>query len=322
MRNLSQDEINLINSDLEPFETLIKRNGWMNDIFLSKYVGISIVAEEDSVLEGANGDTYLQGGKGGKRIVRLKNSILKDERKRARTLYHELGHGILGLTSSDSNIANSVLESIVLTKRQNAKELKEGNDVYLDGLKLLEEYLVEKFSIVMMQNAKGIPEPKKERWYNPDISGNYIVYATFDSNYGIFESLCDKFVGKTYGNLANSIKAGLSEEFFTGFFEKYDKVELMRILGNLGHIKRAIYAHAGKNQYQYNPEQIHEILDNTNVLIDNIQTRSQSHCISPQDVLDASRNVANNNPGRLSSGVKKSQGLFSRIFNRNKTQEK
>lgn len=322
MRKLSQDEINLINNDLEPFESLIKRNGWMNDIFLSKYEGISIVAEEDSILKGANGDTYLKGGKEGKRFIRLKNSILKDERKRARTLYHELGHGILGLTSSNSNTVNSVLESIVLTKKQNAQKLKEGNDVYLDGLKLLEEYLVEKFSIVMMQNVKGIPEPQKVRCQHPEISGNYIYYATFDTNYGIFESLCDKFVGKTYGNLANSIKSGLSEEFFTGFFEKYDNVELMKILGNLGHIKRAIYTYAGQNQYQYDPEQIHQILDDTNVLIDNIQTKSQSHRISPEDISAASINAAHSNPGTLSTGVRKSQGLFSRIFNKNKTQEK
>ena len=69
--------------------------------------------------------------------------------------------------------------------------------------KVLEEYLVEKFSIAMMQNAKGIPEPKKGRCQHPQISGNYIYYASFDTNYGIFESLCDKFVEKTYGNLSN-----------------------------------------------------------------------------------------------------------------------
>lgn len=320
MRKLSQNEINLINSDLKPFENFMKRNGWMKGIVLSKYEGISIVAEEDSILKGTNGDTYLEGGKGGKRFIRLKNSILKDERKRARTLYHELGHGILGLTSSTN--ANSVLESIVLTKKQNAQELKEDNDVYLDGLKLLEEYLVEKFSIVMMQNAKGIPEPQKRRCQHPKISGNYIYYATFDTNYGIFESLCDKFVGKTYGNLANSIKSGLSEKFFTGFFEKYNNVELMKILGNLGHLKRAIYAYAGQNQNQYDPEQIHVILEETDMLVDNIPTRSQSHYISPQDISDASIRAAHTNPGNLSSGVRKSQGMFSRIFNRNKTQEK
>ena len=322
MRRLNQNEINLVNSDLVPFEEFIKRKGWINDTFSAKYEGISIMAEEDSVLKRANGDTYLEGGKGGKRVIRLKESIFNDEQKRARTLYHELGHAILGLTDSNENIVNSVLESIVLIKRQNSKVLKEDNVIYLDGLKLLEEYLVEKFSIAMMQNAKGIPEPQKGRCQHPQISGNYIYYASFDTNYGIFESLCDKFVEKTYGNLSNSIKAGLSEEYFTGFFERYDNVELMKILGNLGHVKRAIYTYGGQSQYQYNPEQIHQILDDTNVMIDNIQTRSRSNQISPEDISYASRNVAQNNPGILSSGVRKSQGLFSRIFNRNKSQEK
>lgn len=116
MRKLNENEINLINSDLIPFETFIRINGWNNDIFLSKYIGIQFVAEEDLILKGADGDTYLEGGKEGKRFIRLKSSILKDEIKRARTLYHELGHAILGLTSSNSNTVKSVFESIVLTK--------------------------------------------------------------------------------------------------------------------------------------------------------------------------------------------------------------
>ena len=114
----------------------------------------------------------------------------------------------------------------------------------------------------------------------------------------------------------------MSEEYFTGFFERYDNVELMKILGNLGYVKRAIYTYGGRSQYQYSPEQIHQILDDTNVMIDNIRARSISNQISPEDISYASKNVAQNNPGVLSSGVRKSQGLFLRIFNRDKSQEK
>lgn len=321
MRKLNQNEINLINSDLKPFEEFIKRKGWITDAFLTKYEGISIKAEEDAVLKGANGDTYLEGGK---RVIRLKESIFNDEKKRERVLYHELGHAILGLTSSNKDIVNRILESLVSTKRQNSKVLQEDNGIYLDGLILLEEYLVEKFSIAILQNAKGIPEPKKQRCQHPKISGNYIYYTTFDTNYGIFESLCDKFVGKTYGNLSNSIKAGLSEEYFTGFFEKYDNIELMKILGNLGHIKRAIYSYAGhdKSQSTYAPEQIHQILDDTSGMIDNIQTRSKSYQISPEDISDASRNIVLNKQGSLSNSIEEIQGLISRKFNRTGTKEK
>ena len=324
MRKLNQNEINLINSDLAPFEKFIERKGWITDAFSTKYAGISIKAEEDAVLKGANGDTYLEGGKGRKRVIRLKESIFNDEKKRARTLYHELGHAILGLTSNNKDIVNRILESLVSTKKQNSEVLQEDTVIYLDGLNLLEEYLVEKFSIAMLQNAKGIPEPKKERCQHQKISGNYIYYATFDTNYGIFESLCDKFVGKTYGNLSNSIKASLSEEYFTGFFEKYDNVELMKILGNLGHIKRAIYSYAGhdKSRSTYAPEQIHQILDDTNGMIDNIQTRSKSCQISPEDISNASRNIVQSKPGNLSNGVEAIKGLIPRIFKRTGTKEK
>ena len=320
MRKLNKNEFNLLNSDLKPMEEFFRINGLESESYIKKYNrNLSISAMTQQELGGANGIIKKNNGKF---IIGLSEDIFGENRKRARALYHEFGHLLMGLNYSDERVTNIILNQIVKTKKENRVELKEEEGVYLDGLKLLEEYLVEKFSLGMMVMAKRIPEPPKVSLKTPPISGDYSYYSSFDTNYGIFESLCDKFVGKTYGNLTNSIKAGLSEKFFTGFFEKYDNIELMKILGNLGHIKRAIYAYAGQNQYQYNPEQIHRILDDTNELVDNIQTRSQSHHINPEDISNAGRNVLHNNPGALSSGMRKSHGLFSRIFNRTKSQEK
>ena len=67
--------------------------------------------------------------------------------------------------------------------------------------------------------------------------------------------MCDKLILKSYGNIGNAIKAGLDDQLYTGLFEKYDKVELMKILGNFGKIKNAIYSCAGygrkKNSIRY-----------------------------------------------------------------------
>lgn len=280
MRKLTDTEIDLVNSDLVPFEKYLQSIGMINEHLKNKYEKISIYAESKDILKGANADTRLKNGKGSKRNIRLSESIIKNNKIRTMALYHEIGHSLLGLADSSEEVIQSVLNSIVNNKRSHSNELLEDNGIYLDGLKLLEEYLVEKFSIAMMQNAKGVPEPQKQKCQHPGISGDYIYMASFDSNYGIFESLCDKLIYKTFGNLPDTLKAGFSEKYFTEFFDKYDNVELMKILGNLGNVKRAIYAFAGQNDLQYNPNDIAQILRDTNDMIDSIQIKQENRISS------------------------------------------
>lgn len=318
MKKLTETEINLVNSDLEPFEKYLQSVGMINEYFKKKYNGISIYTESKEVLKGANADTKLENGEGSKRYIRLGENIIGDDKKRARALYHEIGHAILGLTDSSKETVESVLSSIVNTRRNHSNELSSDAKIYLEGLKLLEEYLVEKFSIAMMQKVKGIPEPKKERCQHPGISGNYIYMASFDTNYGIFESLCDKLVGKTFGNLSNTLNAGISEKYFTEFFNKYDNVELMKILGNLGQVKRAIYSYAGQNNAQYNSNDIAQILRDTNSMIEAIQV-NQEYSINPTTINALTTDTMNKKTGKLSIALENAKNFFSKIFLKDQT---
>ncbi len=269
MRILNLNEINIINKrDFIPFLNYMNSRGWPT----TKISGVRIMSETKENLKGANGKTLV---KDGERYVILSEDIINDEIQRTRILYHELGHYLLGLKNSSPQTIRKINEQIVYTRRENLDVLQEEALVYLEGLKLIEEYLVEKFSIGMTQNIKDIIMPKYKGVQVPKISGNYTFETTFANKYGIFETLCDKLVTKAYGNLGNTIKAGLDEKIFIGLFEKYDKVELMKILGNLGKIKNAIYSYAGyeSSREGYTPEEVHKLLNETNEMIDNIQLK-------------------------------------------------
>lgn len=281
MRNLKQEEVVLINSDLKPFEQFFKINGLENERYIQKYNrNLCIVAESGDELKGTYAITRKNGEKN---TIGIHEGIFVDERKRSSALYHELGHILMGLGYSNQSVQDEVFNSIIQTKAKNPNELKEEDGVYLDGLILLEEYLVEKFSQVVSYRAKGVPVSQRESRKTPPISGEYSYYATFQSNYGIFESLGDGFIVKTYGNITNAIKSGLSEEYFTNLFKTYDNVELMKILGNFGKVKRAIYSYAGQKNFDYEPEEIHETLKDTAVMIEKIRTRVTNNNPSTDD---------------------------------------
>lgn len=55
MRKLNNDEINLLNSDLIPFEIFLKTNDLLSDKVSSKYEGICFHIESKQELSGANG---------------------------------------------------------------------------------------------------------------------------------------------------------------------------------------------------------------------------------------------------------------------------
>ena len=57
-----------------------------------------------------------------------------------------------------------------------------------------------------------------------------------NSKYGVFETICDELVGKTFGDINTTIRAGLNEKYFETFFDRFDEKEIMTILGNLGQV--------------------------------------------------------------------------------------
>ena len=272
-RKLNQNEIKNIEEDMKGFLEYMRGKGWST----TKIDGVKLLVGKN--MRGGGGKTFEENGQ---QFNVLREDIINNDEKRARVLYHELGHILLGIRNNNKQSIDKIKELIVYTREDNSKVLQEESIVYLDGLKLIEEYLVEKFSIGMLQITKGV-QPQVKEYTAPIIFGDYKFKSTFGSLYGVFETLCDKLILKAYGNIGNAIKTGLDNGLYTGLFEKYDKVELMKILGNFGKIKNAIYSFAGygrdKEQYtrQYTPEEVKKLIEDTEVMIDKIQVKGVQH---------------------------------------------
>ncbi len=269
-RKLNQNEIKNIEEDMKGFLEYMRGKGWST----TKIDGVKLLVGKN--MRGGGGKTFE---KNGQQFIVLREDIINNDEKRAKVLYHELGHILLGIRNNNKD---KIKELIVYTREDNSKVLQEESIVYFDGLKLIEEYLVEKFSIGMLQITKGV-QPQVKEYTAPIIFGDYKFKSTFGSLYGVFETLCDKLILKAYGNIGNAIKTGLDNGLYTGLFEKYDKVELMKILGNFGKIKNAIYSFAGygrdKEQYtrQYTPEEVKKLIEDTEVMTDKIQVKGVQH---------------------------------------------
>ena len=56
--------------------------------------------------------------------------------------------------------------------------------------------------------CKGINVPKKQNYSCPPICADYSYWSTMNTKYGIFETICDELVSKTFGNLSTAIRSG------------------------------------------------------------------------------------------------------------------
>lgn len=278
MKKLNSDEINLLNSDLIPFENFLKTNGLLSDKVSSKYEGINFHIESKQELGGANGVARIN-SQTKKRDIGILDTAMTNDRLRSNVCYHELGHALMGMTSYErTDLEEKVLKHIVEIKNKHPNELTESTHTYLSGFSCLEEYLVEKFAQGMQFLCKGINVPKKQNYSCPPICADYSYWSTMNTKYGIFETICDELVSKTFGNLSTAIRSGLNEEYFGTFFDRFDEKEIMAILGNLGQVFQLIMNYSGNSrpQYsQYSPDKIKQTLVNTEQLVKNIQPKVQ-----------------------------------------------
>lgn len=274
MRKPNQKEASLIDTDLKSLEVFLLQKNLYTDVIKRKYNKLQILIETDKNIGNVYGFTrfYTFRGNYEKQIMIILNEdILDNEELRVMTLYHEVGHILMGFASYEQSFSENIASKIMHIKEYNSDLLKEEDSVYFDGLILLEEYLVEKFCILMAFLLKGIPEPKVEYSVrHPEICGTYEFNRTFKTSCDVFENLCDDLMEKTYGNLYDTISSGLNETFLTGFFDKYDNVKFMEILGNFGHIIRAIYAYTGIRKYSYDSKWISKVLIQTSEMIKKI----------------------------------------------------
>lgn len=278
MRKLNSDEINLLNSDLIPFENFFKTNGLLSDKVSSKYEGINFHIESKQELGGANGVARIN-SQTRKREIGILDTAMTNDRLRSNICYHELGHALMGMASYErADLEEKVLKHIVEIKKKHPNELTESIYTYLSGFSCLEEYLVEKFAQSMQALCKKINVPKKQNYSCSSICADYSYWSTTNSKYGIFETICDELVGKTFGDLSATIRAGLNEKYFGTFFDRFDEKEIMTILGNLGQVFQSLMNYSGHSKSQYNeysPDKIKQTLVDTEQLVKNIQPKVQ-----------------------------------------------
>ena len=113
----------------------------------------------------------------------------------------------MGMTSYErTDLEEKVLKHIVKIKNKHSNELTESIYTYLSGFSCLEEYLVEKFAQSMQVLCKKINVLKKQNYSCPQICADYSYWSTMNTKYGIFETICDELIGKTFRDLSTTIR--------------------------------------------------------------------------------------------------------------------
>lgn len=227
---------------------------------------------------------------------------------------------MFGYTALTKEENMEVVKRMFQTIKSNRDLLNKDMKQYASGVKLLEEYIVEKFA-VNASHATLNRNIQIDRNCMHMISGDYIYNTTFPGGYGLFESLCDEFLGKAYENFDDILSGCLESTFYKDLFEKYDEVELMQILGEFGYVYDSMMTWA-KNRTMRSAPQTQEALENLSQMIPKIKLktvhRTNSNRVTPMSIAQMTIQHIQENPGTVSEGVRKSKALFSRIFNKNK----
>ncbi len=272
MRPLNDKEVKLFQSDLYPLRIFLEQNGLYLPNIKNIFEATTFQIESKQELKGARGITYEDNKIG------ILDELVLDNYQRARTIYHELTHVMF----KNDRYTDENLNNIIQLKNNNPAELPLGLEVYAQGLRCLEEYLAETFSLMACTYAKRINTPKKVSLLTPGICGKYAYQSNFGSNYGIFQTTCEKIIERLFGSNENAVKAAFNGQYYSSFFATNDNVEMMKLLGNLGQIYGAIQTYAGYERpciSEYSPSNIEQLLYETNLKTNSISRQVQTQNI-------------------------------------------
>ena len=86
-------------------------NGLESELYKKKYnENLSIGVQSSDILKGANGKTYHLSD--GKILIGLHENIIENGRMRTDTLYHELGHALMGMSYSSKATKDKIITFI------------------------------------------------------------------------------------------------------------------------------------------------------------------------------------------------------------------
>ena len=170
--------------------------------------------------------------------IELNEDIFNDDYLRRRVIYHEIGHLLFNYELMNKNDLRKLIE-----KQRDIADRTKGQNHYLEpnpnlamaGYKMLQEYIVEKFSTIAANSSLHLKTKKKNR--TGAICGeNYRFDTSFDNNYGLIESVCDKFFAKYYVSSLEILIECLNNNFYIELYDKYNEEDLFRFLENLGRL--------------------------------------------------------------------------------------
>lgn len=315
-RSLNAKELQLLRADEKALLDFCKKHKLLNKSFYQKYNGIRF-----EYVDNINGYELAAGSAEGnptnnqERVVQIQRKILNNNIKRRGTMFHEVGHFLFGISKVDLNKEKNVkvLKKIISARKKYPHILTLPAEKYLNGLKLLEEHIVDKFSIKSAYESYN-QKPVVHENLRHILTADYTFNTTFNSSYGIFESICDNLIYKKYKSYDDVFKECLNDKFYMNLFKNYPEMKLMKILGDLGEFYDVIYKYA-QTRNTGNPRHNKKILEGVKAEISTI--RGKKHTITPEEICLTSIECMEQNPGVISSGENYSRNIFMNIRDEN-----
>ena len=267
MRNPTEAELKLLQTDLDALKKYCSDKKLITNKFKRQFNKVGVLIADFDGKQSIGGKTDYKNKK-----VIIRSDKMPDDIKRRHALYHETGHFLFGFSNFTEYEKRQVLKKIVKTRKNNKQLLSENTHLYLSGIRLLEEHIVEKFAISASHETLN-QAIEATQYVAPSFCGNYTFTTTFNSAYGVCESLCNNFLGKTYNSFDNILLDCLDSSFYKDLFEKYDNIALMQILAKFGHIYNSIIT-STKTYENHSPIQMQEILESLPQMISQIKIKS------------------------------------------------
>ncbi len=252
-RPLNDNEESIINKDLEELFEFCSLYGLYGSIFKERLKGLTF--EISYLLK----EKELGNANHFKKIIYLQEEAFKDDYTRKTVLYHEIAHLVFDLDVMPSDIKTGVKDQIVyLNKKYNNPN---NGGTCLVGLRLIKEYINEKFSILATNKIMG-QKIKHEEKSIMAFGKEYKFNTSFDSYYGIIEKELDNLFLKKYSKLYNIFIDCLNNTLYVKLINEYDSDYLTKSLCEMGQIYNKLYAFIHSERNSYLDESITTNLDN------------------------------------------------------------
>ncbi len=262
MRNLTEKENSDIKNDVEILLDFCLKNGLVNNLFEEKLKGINF-----RIGDFKNRPNAKARAEHSTKKIEVDEDVFESDYFRRRIIYHEIGHLLYDFNLNRLCEGALRIKLLDITKKNN---LKDANPLLaIAGFKLLQEYIVEKFSVLVASDSLN-----KKIEVNPNsvgkFSGCYTFSSTFGNSYGLYESICDELINKTYPNIIDMFKDCLNSNFYINLLNNYEEESIFRFMEKMGDFYNKSLAYTEKNIIP-NENEVKEKIEYLKELVKNIK---------------------------------------------------